>query len=71
MAKVKINFVNGECEVEVKSFWEYMRGPDGACALCKGDPCLEEKNSKNKKLKDFWKNNPDADTCPVCLGRPT
>lgn len=72
MAKITLTGCgNWECKIEVDSFNEFPRGKDGTCALCKGDPCLEDPKSKNKNLKDFWKHNPQAETCPVCLGRPT
>lgn len=43
-------------EVEVTSFSEFMRGPDGLCALCHGD---------HHKWPKHW------ETCPVCEGRPS
>lgn len=56
MAK-KIDFSYGstfQCKLEVDYFSEFMRGIDGSCALCKGDPCLEDKQSKNKNLKNLY-----------------
>lgn len=57
-------------EINVTSFNEFMRGPGGSCAFCKGDPC-NEFPKKGSVISRFYEENPLADTCPVCDGRPT
>ncbi|HEY0820998.1 MAG TPA: hypothetical protein VGD46_19585 [Rhizobacter sp.] len=57
-------------ELEVEDYYEYPRGPDGLCALCKGDPCNEE-SEPDSLIARWWAANPHASTCPVCDGRPT
>lgn len=54
--------------VEVDRWAEYLRGPDGYCALCHGDPCNEH-SSSNSDIASFYEIAPSAETCPVCEGR--
>jgi len=72
---MKIDIGNWEHPLEVNivadSFYdEFVRGPDGRCALCQGDPCNEHSPAESL-IAQFWAHNPDASSCPVCDGRPT
>lgn len=48
---------------------EYLRGPDGLCAFCHGDPLAEESGPETL-IGNFWARNPHQETCPCCSGRP-
>lgn len=71
MSKIKFYAGVSEFHIKVDSIDEFPRGEDGTCALCKGDPCCEHKRSKNSLIAKFYKENPNAVTCPCCDGRPT
>jgi len=52
-------------------YWaEFLRGPDGTCAFCHGDPCAEQSGPATL-ISNFYARNPGIETCPVCNGRPT
>lgn len=59
-----------EVFIEVVSFYEYPRNAAGFCALCNGDPC-NENSPPDSLIARFYAHEPDAETCPVCDGRPT
>lgn len=69
MAKVKI--CGYECEVVTVN--EYARGPNGRCAFCDGDPCLEyPERHGDTAMKQYDKDEGgEWSTCPCCEGRPT
>lgn len=69
MSKIKIH--GYECEVEYIN--EYARGPNGRCAFCNGDPCLEYPDRYGETaMKEYNKDTEgDWDTCPCCEGAPT
>lgn len=52
---------------------EFLRGPDGTCAFCHGDPCAERSApdsliARERAVAPSWA---PFETCPCCLGRPT
>jgi hypothetical protein len=50
----------------------FARGEDGTCAFCNGDPCNEFPTAdSNPAIIKFYKDYPDAPTCPCCDGKPT
>ncbi|MBD9511592.1 hypothetical protein IB265_33080 [Ensifer sp. ENS10] len=66
----KIKIMGYECEVSHIS--DYARGPDGTCAFCKGDPCLEDKESTGPTaMQQYDADGKWWDACPCCEGRPT
>lgn len=68
MAQIKIE--GYMCEVVRVS--EYPRGPDGTCAFCEGDPCLEyPERYGDTGMKRYDRDGNSWDTCPCCEGRPT
>ena len=69
--KTTINAGGQSFEVVVAYISEFPRGKDGTCALCQGDPCAEDKSRKKTLIKKYYKENPNATTCPCCNGRPT
>ena len=54
----------------VSRFCVFVRGPNGTCALCDGDPC-NERSAPNSPIARFYANSPHAVSCPVCDGRPS
>ncbi len=67
-----------EVELEAVSFFEYPRGEDGFCVLCKGDPCNKAtpvEGDPETLIAMFYRtgkeNGYSAATCPVCDGRPS
>lgn len=56
--------------LEVTSFFEFPRGPDGLCALCHADPCAEN-SPPDSLIAQLYRAEPRTSTCPVCDGRPS
>lgn len=57
---------------EVVRISDYARGPDGTCAFCHGDPCLEHPDDYgDTAMKQYDADGNWWDTCPCCEGRPT
>lgn len=52
---------------EIHSWYDFPRGADGFCALCKGDPCAELGDGLIALVREATKRN--FETCPVCKGR--
>jgi len=50
---------------------DFPRGPDGTCAFCQGDPCAERSALDSAIGAYMARNSTWAETCPMCLGRPT
>lgn len=49
---------------------EFLRGLDGTCAFCHGDPCAELSGPETL-IGNFFQRNSRAAACPLCDGRPT
>ena len=68
MPKMKIE--GYECEVV--NINDYARGPDGTCAFCKSDSCLEYKDRTGPTaMQQYDEDGHYWETCPCCKGRPT
>lgn len=53
------------------SYWaEFLRGEDGTCAFCHGDPCAE-RSGPDTLIGNYFARLSWAQTCPCCDGRPT
>jgi hypothetical protein len=59
--------------LDVIYFAEYLRGPDGTCAFCHGDPCAEHSapGALISRERAAAPSYAPFETCPCCLGRPT
>jgi hypothetical protein len=68
-----VEFLPGDgtdCLVYVAYIAEFPRDEDGLCAYCHGDPGAE-KSSPNSLIFGYYVRNPNAETCPMCDGRPS
>ena len=74
---VQVEFLGGKSFagrpvfMEVTYFAEFLRGPDGTCAFCHGDPCAESSPQDSFIARYMQEYKAWAETCPVCDGRPT
>ena len=50
---------------------EFLRGRDGTCAFCHGDPCADDSPADSLIATFFSRNESLGNTCPCCEGRPT
>ena len=74
---MKFKMADGtEIELNVERFYEYPRGEDGFCVLCKGDPCNEDppvEGEPETLIAMFYRTGEEegeyAQTCPICDGK--
>ena len=69
----KVKFLPGDgttIMVEVAWISDFPKDKDGLCAFCHGDPCAESTGPESE-IARFYQRNKRADTCPMCLGRPS
>lgn len=69
-----VPFMNGErgpVLLTVTYFSDFLRGPDGTCAYCHGDPCAERSGPETLIGDWFARYSAWAETCPCCGGRAT
>ncbi len=59
-----------EIHVEVAYIADFPCAPNGTCAFCLGDPCAENQ-PPHPRIAAYYARNADAQTCPMCDGRPT
>jgi hypothetical protein len=62
--------IEGE-QCEVARFSVFPRGSDGKCAFCKGDATALRSDKDNTPIGRFYRDNPKAESCPCCDGRPS
>ena len=67
---------DSEVELNAVRFYEYPRGEDGFCVLCKGDSCNEDppvEGEPETLIAMYYRTGEENgftwDTCPVCNGR--
>lgn len=69
-----VDFLPGDghqYQVDVKYIaYDFAKGQDGTCAFCHGDP-LNEDGTPDTQIALYYERNPRAETCPMCLGRPS
>jgi hypothetical protein len=59
-----------ETEVDVAIIAEFPRDDQWMCAFCHGDPCAES-NDRSTAIAQYFDRNAQAQTCPMCDGRPS
>lgn len=62
---------DGQILLEVDYFAGGFLRNNGVCAFCLGDPCNEDHPGSESNIDMFYKSHSQAESCPMCEGRPS